>query len=83
MAKTNNSYSRQIAFTAAVTPNNSADLPRGLTRALMVSTDGAVGVTYENGVEDTIYLLAGIVHPIQVIRVRVAGTTATGIKAGY
>jgi hypothetical protein len=83
VAKTNNSFSRQIAFTQAVTPNNNADLPGGVTRALMVGTDGAVAVTYANGMTDTLYLLAGIVHPIQVARVRATGTTATLIKAGY
>ena len=83
MAKTNNSYARQIAFTLPVTPENSVDLPGGVTRALMVGTDGFVAVTYENGLTDTLYLLAGIVHPISVSRVRVTGTTATLIKAGY
>jgi hypothetical protein len=31
--KTNNSFTRQIAFTAPVTPSDSEDLPRGVTRA--------------------------------------------------
>ena len=83
MAKTNSSYSRQIAFTIAVTPDNDNDLPLGPTRALMVGTDGAVAVTYANGMTDTLYLLAGVVHPISVARVRASGTAATLIKAGY
>lgn len=83
MAKTNNSFSRQVAFTVAVTPDNDEDLPLGVTRALMVGTDGAVGVTYANGTTDTLYLLAGIVHPIQVKRVLVTGTDADDIKACY
>jgi hypothetical protein len=83
VAKTNNSFSRQVAFTVAVTPDNDVDLPLGATRALMVGTDGAVGVTYANGTTDTLYLLAGIVHPIQVKRVLVTGTAATLIKACY
>jgi hypothetical protein len=40
-------------------------------------------VVYANGVEDTLFLLAGVVHPIQVARVKSTGTTATDIKAGY
>lgn len=82
-AKTNNSYSRQIAYTEAVTPADGTDLPSGVTRAIMVGADGDVAVTYANGVSDTLYLLAGVVHPIQVARVKATGTTATGIKAGY
>ena len=81
--KSNNSFSRQVAFTKAVTPSDSADLPGGVTRALMVGVDGDVAVVYANGLEDTIFLLAGVVHPIQVARVKSTSTTATGIKAGY
>lgn len=81
--KTNASYSRQIAYTEAVTPNDSTDLSGGVTRALMVGADGNVAVTYANGVSDTLFLLAGVVHPIQVARVKSTGTTATDIKAGY
>ena len=83
MGKSNASYSRQIAFTEAVTPADGTDLPSGPTRALMVGADGYVAVVYANGMEDTIYLLAGVVHPISVARVKSTGTTATSIKAGY
>jgi hypothetical protein len=83
VAKSNGSYTRQLGFTIAVTPNNDTDLADGLTRALMVGTDGNVAVTYANGKTDTLFLLAGLVHPIQVVRVRATGTTATLIKAGY
>jgi hypothetical protein len=81
--KTNGSFSRQVAFTIAVTPSDTTDLALGPARALMVSADGNVAVTYPNGMTDTIFLLAGVVHPIQVARVRSTGTTATGIKAAY
>lgn len=83
MAKTNASYSRQIAYTEAVTPADGTDLPGGVTRALLVGADGDVAVTYANGMSDTLFLAAGIVHPIQVARVKSTGTTATSIKAGY
>lgn len=81
--KTNGSFSRQIAFTVAVTPSDTVDLPNGVTRAIMVGADGSLAVTYANGTSDTIYLIAGVVHPIQVLRVKSTGTTATGVKAGY
>ena len=81
--KTNNSYARQIAYTRAVTPNDSTNLPGGVTRALLVGADGNVAVVYANGSEDTLFLAAGIVHPISVARVKSTGTTATGVKAGY
>lgn len=81
--KTNGSYSRQIAYTEAVTPADGTDLPGGVTRAIMVGADGDVAVVYANGVEDTLFLLAGVVHPISVTRVKSTDTTATDIKAGY
>lgn len=81
--KTNNSFTRQIASTVPVTPNDSEDLPRGVTRALLVAGDGNVAVTYANGHTDTIYLVAGVFHPVQVARVGSTDTTATSIKAGY
>lgn len=83
MTKSNGSFTRQVAYTVPVTPSNSTDLGLGATRALMVGTDGNVAVVYPNGMEDTIYLLAGIVHPIQVARIKSTGTTATGVKAAY
>jgi flagellar hook protein FlgE len=79
--KTNNSFTRQVAFTVAVTPSDD-DLVRGPTRAIMVAADGTVNVTYTNGMTDTLTLIAGVVHPISVIKIRTGGT-ATGIKACY
>jgi hypothetical protein len=81
--KSNGTFTRQIAFTKAVAPSDSADLPGGVTRGLLVGADGDVAVVYANGLEDTLFLAAGIVHPIQVVRIKSTGTTATDIKAGY
>lgn len=81
--KSNGTFTRQVAYTEPVTPSDTEDLHGGVTRALMVGADGDVAVTYANGVSDTLFLLAGVVHPIQVARVKSTGTTATGIKAGY
>lgn len=76
-------YARQVVYTRAVSPDNDNDLTEVPTRALLVAETGAVAVVYPNGMEDTITLAAGILHPIAVNRVKVTGTTATGIKAGY
>lgn len=81
--KTNGTFARQIAYTEAVTPADGTDLPGGVTRAIMVGADGSLAVNYANGMSDTIYLIAGVVHPIQVARIKATGTDATGIKAGY
>jgi hypothetical protein len=81
--KSNGTFSRQVAYTEAVTPADGTDLPGGVTRAIMVGADGDVAVVYANGTSDTLYLLAGVVHPIQVARIKSTGTTATDVKAGY
>ena len=81
--KTNGSFIRSVAYSEAVEPSDSVDLPGGLTRAVLVAESGIVSVTYANGVTDNPYLLAGVWHPMQVKRVRSTGTAATGIKAGY
>lgn len=83
MAKTNTSFMRQIAYTIPVTPNDDVDLPLGVTRALLVGTSADVAVVYENGMEDTVFLAAGIFHPMQVKQVKATGTSATNIRAGY
>jgi hypothetical protein len=79
--KSNSSYMRQVAFTVAVTPSND-DLALGPCRAIMVSADGTVDVTYANGMTDTLTLVTGTVYPISVLKIR-SGGTATGIKACY
>jgi hypothetical protein len=83
VAKSNGSITRQVIHTRAVTPSDTVDLPGGITRAIMVGTDGSVAVNYADGTTDTLYLLAGLVHPIQVARVFSTGTDATLIKACY
>lgn len=67
----------------AVDPDDSIDLPQGVTEALIVASAGNVKVTYQTGVTDTVYLAAGIWHPMNVKRVWLSDTDATGIEAGY
>jgi hypothetical protein len=84
MAKPASSQVLQIAFSRAVTASDTVDIPSGVTRALLVATDGAYSVVYENGNVDNPFLIAGIWHPMRVARVRSTGSVATtGIKAGY
>lgn len=82
--KTNSSYTRQVAMTVAVTPDDGTDLARGVTRAVYVGGEGNLAVVYAGGAEDVLTgLAAGIFHPLSVARIKATGTTATGIKAGY
>ena len=52
-------------------------------RAILVGVAGNVHVNYVNGTNDTIYLTAGVWHHMLVISISTAGTTATGIHAGF
>lgn len=83
MARSNASFTRQVAYTKAVTPSDTTDLADGVCYGLLVAYDGNIKLTYANGLTDTIFLVSGIVHPIQAKRVWATGTTATGIKACY
>lgn len=71
-----------ILYSEAVTPDDANDLTTP-ARALLVGVAGDVQVTYENGKSDTVYLSAGMWHPMYVRRVWASGTSATGIHAGY
>ena len=68
---------------AAVTPNDAADLPGGLCRALYTRTGGDIVVQDRLGTTITLSSGAGQYHPIRVARVLATGTTATGIVALY
>ena len=68
----------------AVTPNDSANLPAP-SMALWVTGTGAIAFDTVGG--QTNVVLTGIpantIVPIQMIRVRATGTTATGLFALY
>lgn len=70
-----------IKYSAEITAHDTNLID--VCRALLVDVAGDVKVTYENGKEDTIYLVAGIWHGMEVKRIYSTGTTATGIHAGY
>jgi hypothetical protein len=67
---------------AAITPNDSTDLPGGATRAIWAGTAGAAAVIDRYGHSITIQLIAGW-NPFTVARVKAAGTAATGLLAIY
>jgi hypothetical protein len=68
----------------AITPNNSTDLAVE-TRGLYVGAAGDVAVILADDSAAVTFtaLAAGIVHPLAVKRVKVTGTTATGIVGVY
>ena len=66
---------------AAVTPADNAKLAKH-TRGIYVGVAGDLTVVMRSG--DTLTfsgLVAGVIHPIQAIEIKAAGTTATGIVA--
>lgn len=62
-----------------ITPNDATDLTN-VTRALNVAQTGTVRVITVDGLENDIFVAAGIAFPIRVSRVLATGTTATGIR---
>lgn len=69
---------------AAVTPNDNADLPNGICRALYIGGGGTVVLdTYNNTSITFAGLQAGTILPVEVKRVRSGSTTATNIVALY
>lgn len=69
---------------AAVTPNDSTDLPNGICRALYIGGGGTVVLDTANTSSLTFAgLQAGTILPLNVKRVRSSSTTATSIIALY
>lgn len=66
-----------------VQPDDAADLPGGLSRALYVGTAGVVVVTDSVGNTVSLTSAEAQYHPIRVRRVLATGTTAGGIVALY
>lgn len=69
---------------AAVTPNDSTDIPQGIP-SIGVYIGGAGTMSADIGGVTVAFsgLLAGTVLPIAPSRIRATGTTATGIVALY
>jgi hypothetical protein len=67
----------------AVTPDNDADLPDGVCRAIHVGTAGVVRLTLARDSASVLFTLAAGTHPLRVRRVHAADLTANGIVALY
>jgi hypothetical protein len=67
-----------------ITPNDSVDLPSGVTKGLYVGVTGDVYADNDTGGTNILFkgLAGGMIHPIRVKRVRVA-STATNLLAIY
>jgi hypothetical protein len=67
----------------AITPSDTLDVPGGSIRGFYVGVAGDVAVIMPDGSTGTWpALAAGIAHPIQASRIKLTGTTATGIVGG-
>ncbi len=67
-----------------VTPSDSVDLPH-LSRGINVAVAGTVKYNPAGGTSNasdatvTLFLVAGVIHPVAASRIYATGTTATGI----
>ena len=68
---------------AAVTPNDSVDLPRFPARSLYIGGTGNLVVDTAEGQTVTFTAVPAGVFPVSVRRVRATSTTATNIVALY
>lgn len=66
-----------------ITPNDAADLPEGLTRAVFVGVAGDLVCVDKTGQEFTLPSGAGQYHPLRVARIKATGTTAAQLLALY
>lgn len=68
----------------AVTPSDTVDLPDGPSRALYIGGSGNVSLITGGGTVITFNgLNSGYVLPLEVVRVRATGTTASNLIAIY
>lgn len=68
----------------SVAPNDATNLPDGACRGLGCLVAGTASVIAVNDdAPQTIYLVPGSVHQVRAKRVRMTGTSATGIVAYY
>lgn len=68
----------------AVTPSDTQNLAGGACRALYIGTTGNVSAVFPDGTQVTFNsIAAGVVLPIQALRINNSGTTASNIVALY
>lgn len=78
----------KIVRSYAVTPTDDTVLTNGPCDAVLVGVAGNVEVTYKDpingaGIEDIVYLAAGVWHKMSVSIIHDGSTTADEIHAGY
>lgn len=80
----NDDISAPARYAAAVTPNDSTDLPY-VTKALYIGGTGNISIDTVGGdaAVSFVDVPTGAILPIRVSRVRNTGTTATNIVALY
>jgi hypothetical protein len=66
----------------SITPSDVANLEQ-VTRAISTADAADLDVTMAGGQRVTITVAAGVLHPLAVVKVWDAGTTATGIVGYY
>ena len=64
------------------TVTDGPDLPR-VAHCIMIDTDGAVQVRYISGAIDTLTLIGGVWHPMQINQIIDAGTTPGTVHLGF
>ncbi len=64
----------------SVTPSDTVDLAQ-VCRAINVASPGVVAVITADGDDDTVFVAAGIAFQLRASRIKLTGTSATGIKA--
>lgn len=85
LASSNDMYT-SYADAYAVTPNDSVDLPNGVSRAILISGAGTVTLQMASGNQIVLTATAnsvGFVVNLRVKRILATGTTATLINALY
>jgi len=71
-----------IAGGFAITPSDADDLSK-MTRGINVAAAGNVKLVTYKGDTVTLYLAAGVIHPVMAVKVFSTDTTATGIVGLY
>ena len=79
-----NALINPVIHATSVTPDDNNDLPARPTRGVYVGTSGDLKVDLKSGTTVTFSsLAAGVIHPLQVMRIYATGTTAANILACY
>ena len=76
-------YYQEYEHAFTITPDNSADIHKTRGLSITDTTQKNVAVIMAGGQTVTLALAPGVIHPVQVTRVLVTDTTATGVIGYY